>query len=268
MNAMAAARPCRHPGCGALVRDGSGYCETHKSKAKKATNFSRQLSSHARGYGAAWRKLRIVVMNRDAGLCQPCKAGGRLTTGNIVDHIKPKTEGGTDDMGNLQTICKRCHDLKTAGESARGGTRVQYQPEWLPAPVVPVTVVCGPPGSGKSTYVGERRGPGDLVLDVDVIAAEMFKLPLYRAGFEQRAAAVRYRNTMLASLADSACGYARAWLIVTANTPDKRNFWRGKYGDLIVMDTPKRTCADRIRNDSRRPEAMKKSAIEAVWQWC
>ncbi|MGY6240757.1 HNH endonuclease (plasmid) [Burkholderia ambifaria] len=34
-----------------------------------------------------------------------------------------KAEGGTDEHTNLQSICKPCHDAKTAAEGARGRGR-------------------------------------------------------------------------------------------------------------------------------------------------
>jgi 5-methylcytosine-specific restriction protein A len=43
-----------------------------------------------------------------------------LTVGKAVDHIVPKAEGGNDDEGNLQTICRACHAAKTADEARRG----------------------------------------------------------------------------------------------------------------------------------------------------
>lgn len=74
-------------------------------------------TSTARGYGANWRKLRELVMNRDVGLCQPCLKQGRTTVAKEVDHVLPKAAGGTDALDNLQAICRNCHKLKTARES-------------------------------------------------------------------------------------------------------------------------------------------------------
>jgi 5-methylcytosine-specific restriction protein A len=81
----------------------------------------RRGSRHERGYGTAWDKLRLYILRRDAGICQHCrKTTGELHTGNEVDHIVPKFEGGTDDESNLQTICREAHRRKTAEEAKRG----------------------------------------------------------------------------------------------------------------------------------------------------
>jgi 5-methylcytosine-specific restriction enzyme A len=75
-------------------------------------------SSHKRGYGYRWQKLRERILRRDDYLCQPCLAHSRVTPATEVDHITPKAEGGTDDPGNLQAICRECHAEKTAREAA------------------------------------------------------------------------------------------------------------------------------------------------------
>jgi 5-methylcytosine-specific restriction protein A len=87
---------------------------------KRGTNWKAQDrdSRHQRGYGTAWDKLRLVVLQRDAGLCQVCMDAGILKVGNEVDHIIPKYRGGTDDLGNLEVLCRTCHQVKTAAESA------------------------------------------------------------------------------------------------------------------------------------------------------
>jgi len=75
---------------------------------------------HERGYGTAWDKQRKRILARDGGLCQPCRCLSLVTAATAVDHVVPKAEGGTDDDANLQSICKPCHDAKTAEESQRG----------------------------------------------------------------------------------------------------------------------------------------------------
>ena len=76
-----------------------------------------------RGYGWAWRKARELALQRDCGLCQVCARAGRVTLAAEVDHVVPKFEGGTDDLGNLQGICRACHKLKTDAESRRAAGR-------------------------------------------------------------------------------------------------------------------------------------------------
>lgn len=121
---VSAPRPCKHPGCGQLVRDGLGYCEPHKSE-RNANKFAdeRRGSRQERGYGAEWERTRKRILRRDKGLCQPCLKAGRPRPAKQVDHKVPKFEGGTDDDNNLQAICITCHQAKTAEEARRGRGR-------------------------------------------------------------------------------------------------------------------------------------------------
>jgi 5-methylcytosine-specific restriction protein A len=65
--------------------------------------------------GRPWRRKRDAVAKRDLYTCQEC---GRVTTDGDADHIKPLSEGGTDDMYNLQWLCREpCHRDKTIRES-------------------------------------------------------------------------------------------------------------------------------------------------------
>ena len=95
---VAAPKSCKT--CGAVVRDGGSRCELHKVRDGTFAD-RRRGTRHERGYGTEWDKLRPQVLARDAGLCQVCLIDGLVTISNIVDHIIPKAEGGTDDMVNL-----------------------------------------------------------------------------------------------------------------------------------------------------------------------
>ena len=61
-----------------------------------------------------WRRLRedYLIENPECVMC------GRIAT--VVDHIKPITQGGSIwRWDNLQSLCKYCHNSKTAKESNR-----------------------------------------------------------------------------------------------------------------------------------------------------
>ena len=73
-----------------------------------------KASRHERGYNSQWDRIRLQALKRDNHLCQPCLKAGRITEAREVDHIKPKANGGTDAMVNLQSICRECHAAKTA----------------------------------------------------------------------------------------------------------------------------------------------------------
>lgn len=89
----------------------------HRPKGKASHDDGRP-SAAGRGYGAAWRKLRRMVLNRDP-LCVKCKANGKLVYASEADHIIPKSRGGRDSLVNLQGLCKRCHSKKTRKENAK-----------------------------------------------------------------------------------------------------------------------------------------------------
>lgn len=55
----------------------------------------------ARGYGGHWQRLSAAILARDNYICRYC--GGHATT---VDHIIPKSKGGTDRWDNLVACCR------------------------------------------------------------------------------------------------------------------------------------------------------------------
>ncbi len=56
-------------------------------------------------------EVRAYVFQRDHYQCQSC---GKMQTQTAlqVDHIIPIANGGSNDLSNLQTLCRRCNQQK------------------------------------------------------------------------------------------------------------------------------------------------------------
>ena len=244
-------------------------------------------SRQDRGYGSDWERLRLQILKRDKHLCVPCLLEGRPSPAYAVDHITPKAKGGTDHPDNLRAICKACHAEKTAQEGAEAQAALRQEgkrrigpdgwpiepkvwgfsiPHGLRPSGIPVTIICGPPASGKTTYAHEAAKGGDKVIDLDAIKVRMGGTP-----YDQRETitckAMAYRDMMIRSLADDTAG--KAWLIVTAPTPEERAAWLealGSMAQLVMMDADPAECIARIKADPARAQVTD-ALIEAVKRW-
>lgn len=115
--AKKALRPCRHPGCPELTRD--GWCDKHQPTARASRK--RESAAYHSWYGKAiWVKdLRPAQLLREPW-CRVCAAQGVRTPAVVVDHVIP-FRGDWDlfiSPANHQSLCKYHHDQKTAREQA------------------------------------------------------------------------------------------------------------------------------------------------------
>lgn len=59
------------------------------------------------------RSKRELVFERDGYKCLRCGARDKLT----LDHVIPKVKGGSANVGNLQTLCRKCNTEKGSGST-------------------------------------------------------------------------------------------------------------------------------------------------------
>lgn len=66
----------------------------------------------------SWKALRFQILKRDAYRCRLCgvSAADGIEVRLEVDHITPRSKGGTDDMINLWTLCFACNRGKGTQE--------------------------------------------------------------------------------------------------------------------------------------------------------
>jgi 5-methylcytosine-specific restriction protein A len=164
-----------------------GQCPTHTRKAWDRPSPGRAIR------GRKLQRLRAQLFTRSP-LCVGCLHSGRTTIATIRDHVIPLAEGGSDTEANVQALCVACHEEKTQSEANRGIARSYGD--------FVVTVVCGPPGSGKTSYVERHRRPGVLVWDLDAMAQTIAQCPRYprpphvtRCVFALRAALIQWLRT-------------------------------------------------------------------------
>jgi len=122
---------CSHPGCTSAIDYRERWCIRHreaglehlaemKRRRQRTAPVSPEKRAASRLYGtAAWHRIRLAQLQAEP-LCRHCGAEGRVTAATVVDHEQPHWNDKQVfyDRTNLQSLCKRHHDIKTAGEDA------------------------------------------------------------------------------------------------------------------------------------------------------
>jgi hypothetical protein len=230
-----------------------------------------------RGYDGEWQRARKHhLANHPA-----CSVFGCTMPATDVDHIQ-SVQDRPDlrlEPSNFRSMCHPHHAQRTArdqgfartgeGNSVNAPLRGARHPEWLRPSIVPLTLVCGAPGAGKSTYVEQRRGPKDMVLDLDAIIAKLSGQPLYQAAPSWRDAALRWRNGRLSLIGYVSSRWPMAWLIVAEPRDHWRQWWVDKMrARVVVLETPLATCVERVTVDDRRSVAVRQRHCEGIgWWW-
>ena len=243
-----------------------------------------------------WRNLRDAVLSENP-LCVHCKEQGRVTAAQEVDHIEPITHGGDPwDWDNLQPLCKSCHSRKTLNEKRHGNTyvggcgpdgwptdprhpanggdgnlsreyRERVRPPDLKPSRIPLEIVCGPPGGGKSTYVRDRAGKDDLVIDLDAIMSSLSGLPEHMTSRKHLRPALERRNALLRGLSTDTI-HGKAYFIVSAPDPAERRWWQDRLGGtVVVIAPPPHECHARIRIDPARHGLTDRMCEKATAWW-
>lgn len=258
-------RQCAHPGCSELIERGK-YCERHRRKGFDLRGIQ-QESSSARGYDRRWAAYSKAFLIQHPW-CAECLRRGAHTPAEVVDHVVPHKgdKGLFWDAGNHQPLCVQCHTRKTLQEMRTPQDNGLFWPT-LRKPALPVTIVCGPPGSGKTTYAHAHAGERDIIIDVDEIIAELSGQPMHRVDLRTwLKPAMLERNRRLAALANDT-EHEHAWFITSAARYKDRCKWADKlHADIVLLDVDAATCKRRIQlDDSRGPNRA--TALRLVDKW-
>ena len=87
--------------------------ETAEFDVHKLMNPEVSGKGYQEGDGAGFYNVKAAVLSRDNYTCQIC---GAKDTRLEVHHIQFRSQGGSDSMDNLVTLCKDCHGKVHSGE--------------------------------------------------------------------------------------------------------------------------------------------------------
>lgn len=253
--------------CGSRVVSG----ETCACQRDRQAEYDRsRLSARSRGYDTRWDKARATFLksNPTCTFQVNGETCGRAAT--IVDHVVPHR--GDQKLfwnkGNWAALCVHCHSSRKQSVERRS---YDAQRRSLPFDIrparIPVTIVCGPAASGKSTYVRQRAGSNDLVIDLDEIRSRLSGRPLYDPAPAFTEAALEERNRLLRTLATD-FEHDRCWFIVAAPNATERRAWQEKLGaeQVILLDVDADECRRRIQCDPlRQGQRPRMHGLVASW---
>lgn len=243
-------KSCAAPGCARVTHE--RFCSECARKQKRQYDKARP-SAAKRGYDKRWQRLRLMVL-RGEPLCRQCGAPA-----TDVDHIVPRAQGGADELDNLQALCHSCHSRKTNRED---------KPKLPGKCKVAVTVVCGPPGSGKTSYVRERARWGDMIVDMDALYAAISGLPWYEKPDVLLPFVAEARDALIARL-NRPSEIRHAWILMSGARRADRDALRQRLNaEVVVLEIGASECMRRISLDERRRDKTQRwhELIERWWR--
>ena len=211
--------------------------------------------------GLRWQTLLAAGFT-----CAMCGKHEADTSRLVADHITPHR--GDDalfwDASNLQCLCDSCHSgAKQVEESAN--LTASFHPSWLRPSSIPLTIVCGPPASGKSYYVRQNAGLSDITIDLDEIASGLSGQSLHGWDRKWLTLALRERNDMLGSLSRDP-PYAAAWLIASEPRAKWRQWWQDtmRPDRIVVIEADEAQCLRQARSDPDR-DLLDLDRLATMW---
>jgi hypothetical protein len=129
-----------------------------------------------------------------------------------------------------------------------------------------VTLVSGPPGSGKTSYVTAHAHEGDLIVDLDTIWTALSGQPIYDKPTNLFPYVIAARDAVL-DLLSNGPNEVRAWVIATEPEAGKRREIQChiRATSVIVLALNAEECIKRINADPRRDDMA--TWWKSIYKW-
>lgn len=194
----------------------------------------------------AWRMFRASYIATHEPVCAHC---GKIITEDldlILHHYKihltvenyqdPSISMNPD---NIQIVCHACHNI------IHGVARSK--------PLHSVSLVYGPPLSGKTSYVLNNMQRGDLVVDMDRLYAAVSLQPVYDKPEQLKRNVFALRDNLIDNIKTRYGKWDGAWIIGGYPIKYQREQIAEKTGaSIIYCEATRDECLARLETDPMR----------------
>lgn len=196
----------------------------------------------ARFYSSkAWQDLRWKRILEENFTCQECHENYMLSPEKLIGHHKVELSPQNITEANIalnssliKILCKNCHDKI---HKRFGHNRARE-----------VTIVYGPPCSGKNTLVNQLSNRGDIIVDMNRLYQAVSGCALYDKPDNIRFNVFAVRDLLIEQIRTRSGRWQAAWVIGGYSRKLEREALAARLGaSLLYCEATEAECKARAR---------------------
>lgn len=128
-----------------------------------------------------------------------------------------------------------------------------------------IRIITGPPCAGKSTFVRDNALPGDIVVDMDLIASSLVVDDIESHDYSQevrRIARAARKSAVREALTVGQVSRRNVWIVHTDPNAEWSRIYRSVNARVTVVDPGRDVCLTRLAERPKGQHVLTKRVID------